>query len=301
MAIAYLFPGQGSHEVGMGYDLVENYSEAADLFAAGDEILGFKLSDLCFDGPLDQLTETVNQQPALFVTSVAMLRVMQTEGWDPPDFVAGHSLGEFSALVAANSLSFADGLRLVRRRGELMQAAGTAQPGSMAAVLGLDADAVDAACEQAATETGGVVQLANDNCPGQAVISGETTAVEAAKAHLSAAGAKRVVDLPITIAAHSPLMAAAAVDFAAAVEATPIAAPQIPVVGNTSASPLTSVAEIVAELKAQLTGPVRWTESMTYLTGQGVDTIAEVGSGDVLQKLMRRIDRSVQRSQFQVR
>jgi [acyl-carrier-protein] S-malonyltransferase len=282
----------------MGRELYERVPSARELFQQADDLLGFALSHICFEGPEEQLTDTVNQQPALFVTSMATLAAVQAAGWPAPDFVAGHSLGEISALVAAGSLSFADGLRLVRTRGELMKRAGTEQPGSMAAVLAADPNTVRQACHEAQQKTGEVVQIANDNCPGQIVISGGTAAVQEASALLTAAGVKRIVALPITIAAHSPLMASAAGDFAAAVAAISIAPPRVPVIGNTTAVPLTTAEAIRAELTAQLTGSVRWTESMQYLVAQGVDTIVEVGAGDTLQNLMKRIERGVKRISF---
>ena len=299
--IAYLFPGQGSHSVGMGQAAVENSSAARDVFAQADEVLGFSIQDLCFNGPEDQLTDTINQQPALYTTSLAILAAMQEAGDYPAaDFMAGHSLGELSALAAAGALAFEDGLKLVRKRGELMKAAGEKAPGGMAAVLGLDASQVTQACEQAASETGKLVQLANDNCPGQIVISGDSTAVARTGEVMQEMGARKVVPLAITIAAHSPLMASASAEFSAALENVNISAPDVPVIGNTTASPLTTPDEIRAELNAQLTGSVRWTESMEYVAAQGVSAIYEVGSGDVLQKLMKRIDRKIARKQFAV-
>lgn len=296
MSSAYLFPGQGSHSVGMGKMAYDASEQARGIFTHADEILGFSITELCFSGPIETLTETQNQQPALFVTSIATLRAMQddTNDYPEPVFFAGHSLGEFSALAAAGSLDFADALRLVRYRGELMQQAGAESSGSMAAVLGIDVDAVEQACNA----VDGIVQIANDNCPGQIVISGEHTAVEAAKPFLKEVGARKIVDLPITIAAHSPLMHSASVAFASALADVEIKAPQIPVIGNTTARPLVTAEDIRAELTAQVTGSVRWTESMNYLVEQGVDTIVEVGSGDVLQKLMKRVNRKVKRMQY---
>lgn len=298
MSIAYLFPGQGSQVVGMGADFYQQVSVSKAVFDQADELLGFSIAQLCFEGPEDLLTDTINQQPALFVTSIAMLKAMEAAGWEPPLYVAGHSLGELSALVAAGSIEFAAGLRLVRTRGELMKEAGEQYPGSMAAVLGAEIPQVEAACAQATQQTGESVQVANDNCPGQVVISGAKAAVQRANELLTAAGVRKIVDLPITIAAHSQLMAAAAEKFATAVDETPITAPRLPVIGNTSAAPLTTAEAIKAELKAQLTGPVRWTESMTYLADQGVEKIIEVGVGDTLQKLMKRIDRKIGRDQY---
>ena len=299
--IAYLFPGQGSHSIGMGQVAVENSTAARDVFAQADAILGFSIQDLCFNGPEDVLTDTVNQQPALYVTSLAVLAAMKEAGTDvypAAEFMAGHSLGELSALAAAGAISFEDGLKLVRKRGELMKAAGEKSPGGMAAVLGLDAAQVTEACNKASAETGNIVQLANDNCPGQIVISGDPSAVARTGEIMQEMGARKVVPLTITIAAHSPLMASAATEFSAALDNIAISAPSVPVIGNTTAAPLTTPDEIRAELNAQLTGSVRWTESMQYLVGQGLTELYEVGSGDVLQKLMKRIDRKVARKQF---
>jgi [acyl-carrier-protein] S-malonyltransferase len=299
--VAFLFPGQGSQHVGMGYDLYRSEPVARAVFDRADEQLGFRLTELCFHGPEAALNDTANQQPALFVTSVALLQVMAAHDWQPagaPDFVAGHSLGELSALTAAGALSFADGLALVRRRGELMKAAGEEQPGGMAAILGLDVAQVAEICFQATTAVAGPLQVANDNCPGQVVVSGDSEALAAAVTLAQAAGARKVVTLPITIAAHSPLMASAAADFSLAVDATPLRPPDVPVIGNVGAAPLTSVAAIRAELKAQLTSPVRWTDSINYLRLQDVNTFVEVGPGDVLLSLVKRIDRKAARMKY---
>jgi [acyl-carrier-protein] S-malonyltransferase len=255
------------------------------------------------------LTDTVNQQPALFVTSLAAWEVLKARGWSlatangdansAPEYLAGHSLGEFSALAAAGTLSFADGLALVRRRGELMKAAGEQQPGGMAAVLGLDADVIAPLCREAAETTGQPVQVANDNCPGQVVISGHRAALEEAMKRIEAAGARKVVRLPITIAAHSVLMSPAATAFAEAIHATPIHPPAIPVIANVTARPLTTAAGIRAELEAQLTSPVAWRDSIHYLGQQGVDTFVEVGPGEVLLSLAKRIAREARRVKFE--
>ena len=281
MSVAYLFPGQGSQHVSMGQDLYQVEPASRAVFDQADEQLGFPLSDLCFNGPEESLTDTVNQQPALLVASIAAWRFMQLHDWSPPNYMAGHSLGEFSALVAAGSLEFSHGLALVRRRGELMKAAGEREPGAMAAILALDVEAVEGICDQAQDATGRPVQIANDNCPGQLVISGDETALVEASRLAGEAGARKVIRLPISIAAHSALMASAATEFAETVDATPIAPPQLPVIGNVSARPLTTPEEIRAELKAQLISPVHWSGSMNYLLQQGVNTFIEVGPGNI--------------------
>lgn len=279
----------------MGQELAQYAPEARAVFDQADELLGFSLSGLCFSGPETELVDTVNQQPAIFVTSMAVLAWMQTQDWSPPDFVAGHSLGEFSALAAAGVVSFADGLRLVRRRGELMKLAGTRAPGAMAAILGLDITAVQQLCIQASEQVGQPVQVANDNCPGQVVISGDAAALEAAMSLAEQAGARKVVRLPISIAAHSPLMASVAAEFAAAVDATPMHTAVCPVIGNVAARPLTTPDEIRAELKAQLTAGVAWTASMNWLLAASVDTFVEVGPGETLLSFIKRIDRNAKR------
>lgn len=300
MSVAFLFPGQGSQHVGMGFDLYQAQSVSRAVFDQADQQLGFSLSELCFNGPEESLVDTINQQPALLVTSIAILRAMEAAGSTVPDFVAGHSMGEFSALVAAGSLSFEDGLTLVRRRGELMKEAGEKSPGAMAAIIALESSQVAAVCTQASEKTGRPVQVANDNCPGQVVISGDETALAEAMNLAQAAGARKVVRLPISIAAHSELMRSAADAFALAVDETPISPPKMAVIGNVSAQPLTTPETIRAELKAQLTSPVRWTESMKYLVSQGIGTVYEVGPGDVLLGLMKRIDRSINRQKIEI-
>ena len=286
---AFLFPGQGSQEVGMGQELAAQNSAAAEIFAEADEILGFPLSTLCWEGPAEQLNDTINTQPAILVHSIAALRALDPESL--PAAAAGHSMGEFSALVSAGSISFEHAVRLVRARGEAMKAAGERSPGRMAAVLGMDPEAVSVICAEAQTATGEVVQLANDNCPGQLVISGSEAGMEEATERLKQAGARRVIPLAVSIAAHSPLMEPAQAQLNEAIEATPIEAPSIPVIANVSAKPLSSVADIREELQAQLTSRVRWTETIGAMRELGIETFVELGPKDVLTKLCGRIDR----------
>lgn len=295
MNVALLLPGQGSQHVGMGHDLYHAEPASRAVFDLADQKLGFALSALCFTGPEDDLTDTLNQQPALFVTSIATWRAAEMKGWSSPAFVAGHSLGEFSALVIAGSMDFSDGLLLVRRRAELMKAAGERDPGAMAAILALDVSQVEDVCNRAQDETSKPVQVANDNCPGQIVISGDRIALERATTLAIEAGARKVVILPITIAAHSALMASSVADFAKAVDSTVFTDPVIPIIGNVSGRPLASPEAIRTELKAQLTAPVQWTRSMRYLLNEGVDTFIETGPGEVLLGLIKRIDRKVNR------
>jgi [acyl-carrier-protein] S-malonyltransferase len=295
---AYLFPGQGSQEVGMALDVASHYPAAQDTFEEADELLGFSLSAICFDGPEEALTDTINAQPALLTTSIAILRAVESELGDierqtedgSAVLLAGHSMGEYSALVASGSISFADGLRLVRERGRLMKEAGERSPGRMAAVLGLNMEAVAEVCADVSRQ-GSIVQVANDNCPGQVVISGNRQGMEAAVDALPSAGARKVAPLAVSIAAHSPLMASAAAELRAAIEATNVEPPQFPVIGNTTARPIATAAEIRAELAAQLTGSVRWTESIGYALDAGVSNFVEIGPGNVLTGLMKRINR----------
>lgn len=293
---ALLFPGQGSQVVGMGADLAAAYPAARAIFDEADALLGTSFSQLCWEGPADALNDTYNTQPALYITSIATLRALESEiGPVQPAFVAGHSLGELTALTAAGALPFADGLRLVRERGRLMRDAGQNQPGAMAAILGLDAAQITEICAQVAAETGTVLVLANDNCPGQIVISGDTAALERGMALAAEAGAKRTLKLAVSIASHSPLMTPAQQAFASAIEATHWEPPQIPVIGNVTAAPLADLAAIRAELRAQLTSSVRWTESMQYMLDAGVTQFVEVGSGTVLSGLAKRINRRTSR------
>jgi [acyl-carrier-protein] S-malonyltransferase len=292
---ALVFPGQGSQTVGMGQDLAEAYPQAREIYDEADAILGFGLSRLCFEGPEHALDDTVNTQPAIFVTSLAVLRALQAEDRLPlPTMMAGHSMGELTALVAAGALDFADGLRLVRERGRLMKLAGEQSPGGMAAVLKMDDAEVERACREASGETGRPVQIANYNSPGQVVISGDADALERAIELLQQRGARRIVPLAVSIAAHSPLMAGVVHEYRAAVQATPFRPSDVPVVGNINARPLDGVADIRDELAGQLTWPVRWTASVQWMIEHGATRFVEIGPKDVLSKLVGRIDRNVE-------
>jgi len=289
---AFIFPGQGSQTVGMGRELTETYPSAKQVFDEADSLLGFALSQLMWDGPEDKLNETVNTQPALYVHSMAAYRTFTHLYPDfQPASVAGHSLGELSALTASGALSFADGLKLVRTRGELMKRAGESNPGGMAAILGLDIPTLDKVCAEASTENE-IVQVANDNCPGQVVISGHIPALERAMEGAKAAGAKRARALAVSIAAHSPLMDTIQNEWNDAVDACAINAPMIPVMGNVHASQLLSADDLRADIKAQMQSRVRWTESVEAMSGNGIQTYVEVGSGEVLLGLIKRIDTS---------
>jgi [acyl-carrier-protein] S-malonyltransferase len=295
---ACVFPGQGAQEVGMGADIASEFPAAAAVFQQADDILGFALSEMCFNDPADALNDTLNTQPALYVMGVAILRVLQDALGDTvrPAFVAGHSLGELTALTAAGALSFEEGVQLVRERGRLMNEAGQRSPGAMAALLGLGADAVRTLCADVSAQTSETLVLANDNCPGQIVISGAKTAIDAALELALERGAKRALPLVVSIAAHSPLMQSITAEFQQAVDTTAFDTPAIPIVGNVNAAPLANADDIRAELGAQLTSTVRWTESVEYMLGQGITTFVELGPKDVLNGLIKRIDRTTQRS-----
>jgi [acyl-carrier-protein] S-malonyltransferase len=290
--IAFVFPGQGSQFVGMGRSLCDSSAGARRVFQQADEILGFPLSALCFNGPADELEDTLNAQPAILATSIAFLEALR-EHWSEqnehvePAFVAGHSLGEFSALVAADVLDFADALRLVRERGRLMKEAGETRPGGMAAVIGLDSATLQEICAEA--DPAGAVVVANDNCPGQVVISGESTALERAMALARERRAKRVVQLGVSIASHSPLMARATQQFTDVVDRAELRDPQVPVVANVSAEGLRAAAEIRQELCEQMIRPVRWTDSVRWMADAGAGIFLEIGPGKVLSGLIRRI------------
>jgi [acyl-carrier-protein] S-malonyltransferase len=286
---AFVFPGQGSQAVGMGKALAVEYAETKQLFEQADAILGFSLSTLMWDGPDTDLNDTLNTQPALFLHSIASF---QTFARLFPDFepasVAGHSLGELSALTAARVLSFEDGLRLVRKRGELMKRAGELAPGSMAAILGVDIPTLDKVCAEASAENE-IVQVANDNCPGQVVLSGAKAAVERAMAGAKAAGAKRAMPLAVSIAAHSPLMASIQAEWNQAVDAVAMNAPKIPVIGNVQATVLKTAEDARADIKAQMQSRVRWTDTVKAMSEMGIKSFVEVGTGTVLGGLIKRI------------
>jgi [acyl-carrier-protein] S-malonyltransferase len=294
---AFVFPGQGSQEIGMGADLVKSFPEAEATFALADEVLGFSLSEFCFNGPAEALNDTYNTQPALYVMGIALLRVLNAAFEDElrPAFVAGHSLGELTALTAAGALSFMDGLRLVRERGRLMNEASQRSPGAMAAILGLETDVVRELCVQVGQQTGKTLVLANDNCPGQLVISGDKEAIEAALPLAIEQGAKRALPLTVSVGSHSPLMKTITPDFRATLGNTPFSTPAIPVIGNVHAAPLETADAIRAELGDQLTSTVRWTESVQVMCAHGTELFIELGPKDVLSGLIKRIDRAAER------
>lgn len=286
---AFVFPGQGSQTIGMGKTLAEEYPIAREIFSEADGVLGFSLSELMWNGPDTELNDTLNTQSALFLHSFASFQTFtRLFPHFVPATVAGHSLGELSALAAAGALSFADGLRLVRKRGELMKRAGELAPGGMAAILGVDIPTLDKVCAEASTANE-IVQVANDNCPGQVVISGAKAAVERAMAGAKAAGAKRALPLAVSIAAHSPLMDSIQEEWDQAAEAAAMTEPKIPVIGNVHASILKTAEEARADIKAQMQSRVKWTDSIKTMTSMGIRTFVEVGTGTVLGGLVKRI------------
>lgn len=283
---AFVFPGQGAQFSGMGRELFEASAVARQRFEEANDILGFDIASIMFSGTDDELKQTAVTQPAIFLHSVILAECL--EDAFQPDMVAGHSLGEFSALVAADSLSFEEGLRLVSARANAMQKACELQPSTMAAVLGLDNEVVERICE----DTEGTVVAANYNCPGQLVISGEVPAVEAACLALSDAGARRALVLPVGGAFHSPLMEPAREELAKAIAEADLRAPRCPIYQNVSASPTTDPAVIREQLVAQLTAPVKWTQTMKAMIGDGATEVIEVGPGKVLQGLFKKMDRA---------
>lgn len=288
--IAFVFPGQGSQAVGMGARIAEAFPEARAVFKEMDAALGDSLSRVLKDGPLEELTLTRNAQPAILAASVAVLRAVEARTAVRPAVVAGHSLGEYSALVAAGALDFADAIRLTRRRGELMQSAVPAGTGAMAAIMGMDRAALEAVCADAAQ--GEVVSPANFNAPGQIVIAGHQAAVERASAAVAAAGGK-AIPLKVSAPFHCALMRPAAEGLQAALETVTVRVPRVPVVANVSAEPVTDPARIKELLVRQVDGPVRWSECVERLASLGARTVVELGPGKVLQGLVKRIDKSL--------
>ena len=288
--VAWVFPGQGSQSVGMGRDLYDNFDSARAIFDQADDALGFPLSRLCFEGPEDELRQTINAQPALVATSFACLQAARSLGGNSlpaPAFVAGHSLGEYTALAVAGVFDFATAVRLARERGRLMHEAGQARPGSMAAIIGLDEALLAEVCRQ--TDT----CMANINCPGQIVISGATANITRAMDMAKTKGASRAIPLQVSGAFHSPLMQPAVDGMARFISSISFQEPAIPVIGNTTAEPMTTAESVKSELLNQLCNPVQWQRSIEYMVNNGVSTFIEIGPGKVLTGLIKRINKEV--------
>ena len=291
-AMAFIFPGQGSQHPGMGRDLAERFPAARQVFEEADEALGFPLSELCFNGPAEQLQLTENTQPAILTVSIAALRAAQSEGFPGADFVAGHSLGEYSALVAAGALHLGDAIRTVRARGRYMQEAVPVGAGAMAAILGADLEMVNAGCEEASQ--GEVCSAANINSPGQVVIAGAAGAIDRAIVILKERGAKRAMKLNVSAPFHCAMMKPAQDRLAADLDTIQFSDSEMPLVTNVDARAVTSADLLRDSLVRQVSQPVRWLESVEFLISQGVKTFIEIGPGKVLSGLVRQIDRSVQ-------
>ncbi len=311
--VAFLFPGQGSQAAGMGADIFETSPAARRVFESADEALGIALSDLCFHGPDDVLRETINAQPAIVTVSLALLAALQaslnehTSSWSSPlvpSYTAGHSVGEYAALVASGALQLKDAVRLVRERGRLMHYEGTVCPGGMAAVIGMDEGPLEEVCQEATAQAvvnlardahpgQGRVSIANFNAPGQIVISGEQAALSVAMELAKARGAKRVIPLAVSGAFHSPVMQPAAAGLAQAIEQTEVHDASIPIIGNMHAKPLTKAQEIREELAQQIAAPVQWTRTIEYLAGAGVTIFLEIGPGQALTGMVKRIAKGV--------
>ena len=287
--VAFLFPGQGAQTVGMGYDLYQRYASVRDAYAEADDVLGYSISQLCFEGPESELKRTINTQPAILATSYACLQAAWETGalspLDEPALVAGHSLGEYTALIASGALSYSDGLRLVRERARLMEEACAQQPGSMAAVLGMDEATLATICD----ETG--VEMANINAPDQIVISGEVNALSNAMEHAKERGARRVIQLEVGGAFHSRLMRPASDGIEQAVATVALRDAHTPVVANSTGLPVVTASEVQQELLWQLCAPVRWQATIEFMAGEGVTTYIELGPGKVLTGLVKRMQR----------